>query len=275
MHQSGIENVVALRARHWHPDKSGWFIVFTNNMTVLYDGDAAGIKASIRGIDMLLEEGMKRQSHLLPDGDDRTPLHANTMRRVPGLHTREWNGLYPLKNQSVAGRCREKTPSSVPSLSETLLPEHFHIIPKPLCVMSIYQSALNYCVEDKLLLVSEVAKRREKQAEQQASEQNASVGQPIPQEQCRSRCQWPVMLQLQPGRHFALRLSGSDHCLPVSAETPPPFPPEERICILHPTRRQEEARSSIIRTTYSEDGSALVSRWCAMCPMKGWNPLSL
>ena len=43
---------------------------FTNNMTVLYDGDAAGIKASIRGIDMLLEEGMNIKVCLLPDGDD-------------------------------------------------------------------------------------------------------------------------------------------------------------------------------------------------------------
>lgn len=39
-------------------------------MTVLYDGDAAGIKASIRGIDMLLEEGMNIKVCLLPDGDD-------------------------------------------------------------------------------------------------------------------------------------------------------------------------------------------------------------
>ena len=43
---------------------------FTNNITVLYDGDMAGIKASIRGIDMLLEEGMNIKVCLLPDGDD-------------------------------------------------------------------------------------------------------------------------------------------------------------------------------------------------------------
>ena len=43
---------------------------FTNNLTVLYDGDWAGIKASLRGIDMLLEEGMNIKVMLLPDGDD-------------------------------------------------------------------------------------------------------------------------------------------------------------------------------------------------------------
>ena len=62
---------------------------FTNNMTVLYDGDAAGIKASIRGIDMLLEEGMNVKVCLLPDGDDPDSLLANTMRRNSRIHTRE------------------------------------------------------------------------------------------------------------------------------------------------------------------------------------------
>ncbi len=54
---------------------------FTNNITVLYDGDVAGIKASIRGIDMLLEEGMNIKVCLLPDGDDPDSLPANIIRR--------------------------------------------------------------------------------------------------------------------------------------------------------------------------------------------------
>ena len=43
---------------------------FTQNITILYDGDAAGIKASIRGIDLVLEEGMNVKIVLLPDGED-------------------------------------------------------------------------------------------------------------------------------------------------------------------------------------------------------------
>ncbi len=43
---------------------------FTENVTVIYDGDAAGIKASLRGIDMLLAEGLNIKVLLLPDGDD-------------------------------------------------------------------------------------------------------------------------------------------------------------------------------------------------------------
>lgn len=70
MHQSGIENVVASSGTALTSDQIRLIHRFTNNITVLYDGDGAGIKASIRGIDMLLEEGMNVKVCLLPDGDD-------------------------------------------------------------------------------------------------------------------------------------------------------------------------------------------------------------
>ncbi len=60
MHQAGIENVVASCLIHR----------FTSNVTVLYDGDAAGIKAALRGIDLLLEAGLNIKIVLLPDGED-------------------------------------------------------------------------------------------------------------------------------------------------------------------------------------------------------------
>ena len=70
MHQSGIENVVASSGTALTSEQIRLIHRFTNNITVLYDGDMAGIKASIRGIDMLLEEGMNVKVCLLPDGDD-------------------------------------------------------------------------------------------------------------------------------------------------------------------------------------------------------------
>lgn len=70
MHQSGVENVVASSGTSLTPGQIRLIHRFTNNITVLYDGDMAGIKASIRGIDMLLEEGMNIKVCLLPDGDD-------------------------------------------------------------------------------------------------------------------------------------------------------------------------------------------------------------
>lgn len=70
MHQSGIENVVASSGTALTTEQIRLIHRFTNNITMLYDGDGAGIKASIRGIDMLLEEGMNVKVCLLPDGDD-------------------------------------------------------------------------------------------------------------------------------------------------------------------------------------------------------------
>lgn len=70
MHQSGVENVVASSGTSLTEGQIRLLHRFTENITVLYDGDAAGIKASLRGIDMLLAEGMNIKVLLLPDGDD-------------------------------------------------------------------------------------------------------------------------------------------------------------------------------------------------------------
>lgn len=70
MHQSGVENVVASSGTSLTTGQIRLIRRFTNNITVLYDGDSAGIHASIRGIDMLLAEGMNVKVLLLPDGDD-------------------------------------------------------------------------------------------------------------------------------------------------------------------------------------------------------------
>lgn len=70
MHQSGVENVVASSGTSLTLGQIRMIHRITPNITVIYDGDAAGIKASLRGIDMLLEEGMNVKVLLLPDGDD-------------------------------------------------------------------------------------------------------------------------------------------------------------------------------------------------------------
>ena len=70
MFQSGVENVVASSGTSLTPGQIRLIHRFTNNITVLYDGDKAGIKASLRGIDMLLADGMNVKVLLLPDGED-------------------------------------------------------------------------------------------------------------------------------------------------------------------------------------------------------------
>lgn len=69
-HQAGIENVVASSGTALTHGQIRLIHRFTNNVTVIYDGDAAGIKAAVRGIDLLLEYGINVKVILLPDGED-------------------------------------------------------------------------------------------------------------------------------------------------------------------------------------------------------------
>jgi DNA primase (bacterial type) len=70
MHQAGIENVVASSGTALTRGQIKLIHRFSENITVLYDGDAAGIKAALRGIDLLLSEGMNIKVVLLPEGED-------------------------------------------------------------------------------------------------------------------------------------------------------------------------------------------------------------
>ncbi|MDR1408230.1 MAG: DNA primase [Tannerella sp.] len=70
MHQSGVENVVASSGTALTQGQINLIHRMTDNITVIYDGDAAGIKAAIRGIDLLLEEGMNIKVVRLPEGED-------------------------------------------------------------------------------------------------------------------------------------------------------------------------------------------------------------
>jgi DNA primase len=70
LHQAGIENVVASGGTSLTADQLRLIKKYTNNLTIVYDGDAAGVKAALRGLDMALEEGLNVKLVLIPDGDD-------------------------------------------------------------------------------------------------------------------------------------------------------------------------------------------------------------
>ncbi|WP_291855838.1 DNA primase [Marinilabilia sp.] len=69
-HQAGINNVVASSGTALTTDQIRLIARFSKNLTIIFDGDAAGIKASLRGIDLVLEEGLNVKVLLLPDGED-------------------------------------------------------------------------------------------------------------------------------------------------------------------------------------------------------------
>ena len=69
-YQTGIENVVASSGTALTPDQIRLINRLTNNITVLFDGDAAGIRASLEGIDLILEQGMNVKVCSFPEGED-------------------------------------------------------------------------------------------------------------------------------------------------------------------------------------------------------------
>jgi DNA primase len=70
LHQAGIENVVASGGTSLTTDQLRLVKKYTNNLTIIYDGDAAGVKAALRGLDLALEEGLNVKLVLIPDNDD-------------------------------------------------------------------------------------------------------------------------------------------------------------------------------------------------------------
>ena len=70
LHQAGIENAVASGGTSLTPEQLRLIKKYTSNLTILYDGDAAGVKAALRGLDLALEEGLNVKLALLPNNDD-------------------------------------------------------------------------------------------------------------------------------------------------------------------------------------------------------------
>ena len=191
MHQSGVENVVASSGTSLTPGQIRLIHRLTNNITVLYDGDMAGIKASIRGIDMLLEEGMNIKVCLLPDGDDPDSFarkhNATEFQNFIQEHETDFIRFKAQLLMEDAGKDPMKRAELINDIVRSIA-----VIPEAI-VRDVYIKECGQLlrIEDKLL-VSEVAKRRELQAEK-GNKPIASNNAPTP----------------QPG------------------EMPPPFPPEE------------------------------------------------
>lgn len=164
MHQSGIENVVASSGTALTPGQIRLIHRFTNNITVLYDGDMAGIKASIRGIDMLLEEGMNIKVCLLPDGDDPDSFArkhpSEEFQAFIRDHEKDFIRFKTDLLMEDAGRDPIKRAELITNIVRSI-----SVIPEAI-IRDVYikECSQHLRIEDKLL-VAEVAKLREAQAE--------------------------------------------------------------------------------------------------------------
>ncbi|MBP1613798.1 MAG: primase [Bacteroidetes bacterium] len=166
MHQSGIENVVSSSGTSLTAGQIRLIHRFTNNITVLYDGDMAGIKASIRGIDMLLEEGMNIKVVLLPDGDDPDSFarkhNATDFQAYISAHEVDFIRFKTNLLLDDAGKDPIKRAELIGDIVRSI-----SVIPEAI-IRSVYMKECSQLlrVEEKLL-VAEVAKLKEKQTEKE------------------------------------------------------------------------------------------------------------
>lgn len=165
LHQSGIKNVVASSGTSLTTAQIRLIHRFTNNVTLLYDGDKAGIKASLRGIDMLLEEGMNINVVLLPDGDDPDSYAQN--------HSTEEVEEYIRANK--VDFIRFKTNLLLDDVGDDPIRragligdvvKSISVVPNDILRSEYIKRCSDMLKVEELLLVSETAKLRQKKAEE-------------------------------------------------------------------------------------------------------------
>jgi len=167
MHQSGIENVVASSGTALTEAQIRLIHRFTSNITVLYDGDEAGIHAALRGTDLLLAEGMNVKVCLLPDGDDPDSFaRKHNATEYQAFIEQNETDFIRFKTHLLM-KDAERDPIKRAELIGSLM-ESIAVIPEAI-VRDIYikECAQMLQMDDKIL-VSDVAKRREKHADDDA-----------------------------------------------------------------------------------------------------------
>lgn len=157
MHQSGIENVVASSGTSLTAGQIRLIHRFTDNITVLYDGDAAGIKASLRGIDMLLAEGMNISVLLLPDGDDPDSFaRKHSAEAYQAYMDSHQVDFIKFKVDLLLRDCAGN-PVKRAELIQSVV-QSIAVIPRPVVRQMYIQECASMLSVDEALLVSEVSK---------------------------------------------------------------------------------------------------------------------
>lgn len=173
MHQAGIENVVASSGTALTQGQIRLIHRFTSNITVLYDGDAAGIKAAIRGIDLLLEDGMNIKVVLLPDGEDPDSFARKQNATLFNTFIQEnETDFIRFKTKlllSDAGNDPIKRSNLISDIVRTIA-----IIPNDIA-RSVYMKECSTMLEiDERVIITEVNKLRLAKQEKQATQQAAN-----------------------------------------------------------------------------------------------------
>lgn len=174
MHQSGIENVVASSGTSLTEGQIRLLHRFTDNITVLYDGDAAGIHASLRGIDMLLSEGLNIKVLLLPDGDDPDSFarkhNAEDFRQYLEEHQVDFITFKTNLLLKDVGNDPIKKASLVTDIVRSI-----SVIPEGIVRQTYAHECANLMQMNEQLILSEVSKMRRNNGSQNAQSQPAGA----------------------------------------------------------------------------------------------------
>ena len=174
LHQAGIKNVVASSGTSLTIEQIRLVHRFTNNMLLLYDGDKAGIKASLRGIDMLLREGLNIKVALLPDGEDPDSYAQS--------HSTEEVELFLKENQvdfiTFKTSLLLDEVGNDPIRRATLIGDvikSIAVIPNDILRSEYTRKCSEMLQAKEQVLVSEIAKLRRRDAEEKLNKQTKTV----------------------------------------------------------------------------------------------------
>ncbi len=238
MHQMGVENVVSSSGTALTTEQIRMIHRFTENITVLYDGDAAGIKASERGIDMLLAEGMNVKLLLLPDGDDPDSFARKHNATEYQAYLNEHQVDFIKYKTDLLLKEAQGDPIKLSRLINSIV-HTVSVIPDDI-TRSVYikETSMMLGMEERALVAAvakEIVKAKEEQQKQRDNEQNrramqARAGQDIPNP---AGLENPVMTSFPlPAAEDIPPLSAEDISAlpPVDADIPdiPPPPEEEK-----------------------------------------------
>ena len=188
MHQLGINNVVASSGTSLTVEQVRLIRKFTNNITIIYDGDGAGIKAALRGIGLVLKEGMNVKVVLLPDGQDPDDFsRSHTLEQVQDYILQNEQDFIGFKTELLldeAGTDPLKRANLINDIADTIA-----LIPDAVIRAVYVQSSASRFEMDERILAERVSKtrtemlladQRQKERERQRS---IGGGQPVPQSQ--------------------------------------------------------------------------------------------
>ncbi|MBR1838171.1 MAG: DNA primase [Bacteroidaceae bacterium] len=177
MHQSGIENVVASSGTSLTDGQIRLLGRFTKNITILYDGDAAGIKASLRGIDMLLAHGMNIKVLLLPDGEDPDSFaRSHTTEELQTYIAQHETDFIRFKTDLLLGDTQGDPTQRAAVITNIV--QSISVIPEALVRQMYVRECASMMGIGEGLLIDEISKLRRQRFKRERQQREAQTAQP-------------------------------------------------------------------------------------------------